>query len=48
MSQRVLNNDYGLAEMQEDLMITLDTLDDICRNNKIYIGVACSEQKDRL
>lgn len=32
---RVLNNEYGLAEMQENLLRTLDALDLICRENNI-------------
>lgn len=35
MSNRVLNDEYGLAEMQENLLKTLDELDDICRKNGI-------------
>lgn len=35
MSKRVLNNDYGLAQMQENLLTTLDELDRICRENGI-------------
>lgn len=32
---RVLNNEYGLAEMQENLLHTLDALDMLCRENNI-------------
>ncbi len=32
---RVLNNEYGLAEMQENLLKTLDELDLICRRHDI-------------
>ena len=35
MSSRVLNNEYGLAEMQENLLQTLDVIDEICRRNNI-------------
>lgn len=35
MSKRVLNNDYGCAEMQENLLQTLDVLDAICRKYNI-------------
>lgn len=35
MSNRELNNEYGCAEMQEDLLKTLDVFDDICRENDI-------------
>lgn len=34
-NNRVLNNDYGLAEMQENLLQTLDALDAICRKHDI-------------
>lgn len=36
MSERILNNEYGLAEMQENLLQTLDALDKICRDNGIH------------
>lgn len=39
MSNRVLNNDYGLAKMQENLLITLDALDSICRKNNIFYSL---------
>lgn len=32
---RVQNNDYGLADMQENLLLALDKIDQICRNNQI-------------
>lgn len=35
MRERVLNNEYGLAEMQEDLLQTLDAFDDFCRKHNI-------------
>lgn len=34
-NKRVLNNEYGLAEMQENLLKTLDALDAICREQDI-------------
>ncbi len=34
-NNRVLNDEYGLAAMQEDLLKTLDALDDICRKYDI-------------
>lgn len=39
MNKRVLNNKYGLAEMQENLLITLDALDLICRENGIHYTI---------
>jgi LPS biosynthesis protein len=36
---RVLNNEYGLAKMQEDLLQTLDALDLICRKNNIKYAI---------
>lgn len=39
MSERVLNNEYGLAEMQENLLQTLDALDLICRENGIHYTI---------
>ena len=39
MSERVLNNEYGLAEMQEKLLQTLDALDLICRENGIHYTI---------
>lgn len=39
MNDRVLNNDYGLAEMQENLLVTLDVLDGICRKNNIFYAL---------
>lgn len=39
MSKKVLNNDYGLAEMQENLLQTLDVLDLICRKNGIHYTI---------
>lgn len=33
--RRIVNNEYGLAEMQEQLMVTLDAFDRICRKNNI-------------
>lgn len=38
-NNRILNNDYGLAEMQENLLITLDVLDGICRKNNIFYSL---------
>ncbi len=35
MSDRSLNNEYGLAEMQDNLLDALDALDLICRENDI-------------
>ena len=35
MSKRILNNEYGLAEMQENLLRALDAVDEICRRNNI-------------
>lgn len=37
--KRILNNDYGLAEMQEDLLITLDEFDSICRAHNIFYAL---------
>lgn len=39
MSERVLNNEYGLAEMQGNLLNTLDVLDRVCRENKIHYTI---------
>lgn len=39
MSKRVLNNNYGLAEMQENLLQALDALDLICRENGIHYTI---------
>lgn len=38
-SSRILNNEYGLAEMQENLLQALDTIDEICRKNSIYYAI---------
>jgi len=35
-NERILNNDYGLAQMHENLLQTLDAIDEICRKNKIF------------
>ena len=37
--KRALNNEYGLAEMQENLLRTLDALDLICRQNNIQYTI---------
>ena len=39
MSKRELNNEYGLAEMQERLLQTLDALDSLCRENNIHYSI---------
>ena len=39
MSERILNNEYGLAGLQEDLLQTLDALDNICRKNDIHYTI---------
>lgn len=39
LNKRVLNNEYGLAEMQENLLLTLDVLDAVCRKNKIHYAI---------
>ena len=38
-TRRILNNEYGLAEMQENLLTTLDALDTICRRNDICYAI---------
>ena len=38
-TNRILNNDYGLAEMQGNLLDTLDAFDSLCRKNNIYYSL---------